>query len=208
MDVIKYPRTPHLPQSKGATSDDKILKNIDHFIGKFIVITEKMDGENFNLYNSDLHARSITYSYHPSRTWIRAFHSQIKNDIPDNLKLCGENLFAKHSIHYTNLESYFLLFGIQSDTGMFLSWNDVEEYAALLNVKTVPVLYKGLYDESIINDLQQRMDFENHEGFVVRIADEFSISDFGISVAKFVRENHVQTDQHWMHSEIIYNELK
>ena len=55
------------------------------------------------------------------------------------------------------------------------------------------------------------MDNKKAEKFgigTVRIADEFSISDFGISVAKFVRENHVQTDQHWMHSEIIYNELK
>ena len=43
---IKYPRTFHLPWSPGATSDDKMLKSIEHFIGKEVVITEKMDGEN------------------------------------------------------------------------------------------------------------------------------------------------------------------
>lgn len=46
MSYIKYPRTFHLPWSLGATSDDKVLKNVDHFEGTCVVITEKMDGEN------------------------------------------------------------------------------------------------------------------------------------------------------------------
>ena len=46
----KYPRTFHIPGSPGATSDDKILKSLDHFKGKRVIITEKMDGENTSLY--------------------------------------------------------------------------------------------------------------------------------------------------------------
>ena len=37
----KYPRTLHLPWSEGATNDDKILKSVEHFEGKQVVITEK-----------------------------------------------------------------------------------------------------------------------------------------------------------------------
>jgi hypothetical protein len=47
------------------------------------------------------------------------------------------------------------------------------------------------------------------EGYVIRIADQFNLSDFNKKVAKFARKNHVQTDQHWMHGqEIIKNILK
>lgn len=31
--MSKYPRTHHLPYSKGATSDDKISKSVDYLIG-------------------------------------------------------------------------------------------------------------------------------------------------------------------------------
>lgn len=46
MKQYKYPRTPHLPWSPGATSDDKYISSFESFRGKQIVVTEKMDGEN------------------------------------------------------------------------------------------------------------------------------------------------------------------
>ena len=42
----KYPRTYHVPWSPGTTSDDRLLKSVDQFVGKRVVVTEKMDGEN------------------------------------------------------------------------------------------------------------------------------------------------------------------
>ena len=56
--LYKYSRTPHLPISPGGTDDDKRLKDYSNFIGNDIVITEKMDGENSNLYPNYFHARS------------------------------------------------------------------------------------------------------------------------------------------------------
>lgn len=35
------------------------------------------------------------------------------------------------------------------------------------------------------------------EGFVMRIADGFQVRDFTKAVCKYVRANHVQTDEHW-----------
>ena len=66
----KYPRTYHLPFSKGYTSDDKVLKNDLHLIGKEIIITEKMDGENTSIYNSGFHARSIDSLHKPYHSWL------------------------------------------------------------------------------------------------------------------------------------------
>ncbi|MCK9429121.1 MAG: hypothetical protein M0R17_03800 [Candidatus Omnitrophica bacterium] len=45
-DVLKYFRTYHLPYSPGTTNDDKKLVDDSDFVGKEVVITAKMDGEN------------------------------------------------------------------------------------------------------------------------------------------------------------------
>lgn len=46
------------------------------------------------------------------------------------------------------------------------------------------------------------------EGYVVRLTSSFAYADFKYSAAKFVRKNHVQTDQHWMAKAVEPNMLK
>ena len=50
----KYPKTPHLPFSPGINSDDITLdsKHCNQFLNKEIVITEKLDGGNCQLYQN------------------------------------------------------------------------------------------------------------------------------------------------------------
>jgi len=206
---VKYPRTYHLPWSQGATNDDKILDNINIFVGKQVVVTEKLDGENTNMYRNYIHARSTSSLDHVSQHWTKGLHSTIRNDIPEGWRICGENLFAKHSIYYNRLESYFYVFSIWNENNECLSWDDTEEWSKLLNLKHVPVLYKGIWNEdkikqcytgiSILGDVQ--------EGYVVRIINDFNYEDFSKCVAKFVRKNHVQTDTHWKFSQIECNKL-
>jgi len=203
---FKYPRTPHLPWSDSVTDDDRTLDSIEHFIGKEIVVTIKKDGENSNLYNDYFHARSIDGNHHPSRDWLKNFWSTIKHEIPNGWRICGENLFAKHSIYYENLESYFLMFSIWNEQNFCLSWKDTEEWAELLNIKTVPVIYKGVFDEKQIRSIWQELIDE--EGYVLRLAEGFRFNDFDKSIAKFVRKNHVQTSEHWSTEKIIQNKLK
>jgi hypothetical protein len=209
-DRHKYPRTFHLPWSPGATSDDKILTTTAHFEGKRVVVTEKMDGENCTIGQTYTHARSTDSRHHPSRAWVKNLQAQIGHEIPEGWRLCGENLFAKHSIGYENLPSYFLLFSVWDDQNVCLSWADTEEYARLLRLHMVPVLYEGPWDENKITKLwdgRSRFGGEG-EGYVVRVAGSFRYGDFAKAVAKFVRPSHVQTDSHWMQSEVVPNKLK
>lgn len=46
------------------------------------------------------------------------------------------------------------------------------------------------------------------EGYAIRLDEGFYLNEFNKSVAKFVRKNHVQTDNHWMEQEIVKNKLK
>lgn len=209
MKRYKYPRTPHLPWSEGATDDDERLSNIDHFVGKHVVVTEKMDGENTTFYNDYYHARSLESKDHPSRHWIKGYWSGLAYTIPNGWRICGENMFAKHSIYYDALPSYFLMFSLWQDDHC-ASWDVTTNTAKGCNISLVPVLYYGIWDENKIKSLftgVSKFDGEQ-EGYVVRLADEFLYQNFDKCVAKFVRKNHVTTDEHWKQQAIIQNRLR
>lgn len=203
----KYPRTRHLPWSPGASTDDLTAEGIDAFVGRRVIVTEKMDGENTTLYRDHSHARSLDSRHHPSRNWVKAMHGRIAHEIPEGWRLCGENLYARHSIAYEGLPSFFMLFSVWDADNRCLDWDRTVEWAQLLEVETVPVLYDGLFDVDWLRELDAELDLERSEGYVVRLAEGFDYAAFGTSVAKWVRANHVQTDEHWMQQAIVPNEL-
>lgn len=203
---IKYPRTYHLPWSQNITSDDKIIPSLDVFKGKEVVVTVKMDGENTSMYSDYIHARSINSGPHPSRNWVKAFHNQIAHNIPEAWRVCGENLYAVHSIHYKNLSNWFQMFSIWNERNFCLSWDETLEWAALLGCTTVPVLYRGIWDETLIRGLfSPQFQGDGCEGYVVRLTEGFYYRDFRKSAAKFVRKGHVATHGHWMRAKLIVN---
>jgi len=192
---VKYPRTFHLPWSPGMNSDDRQMQSVQEFVGQKVVVTRKMDGENTSLYSEHIHARSIDSRSHPSQSWVRNFHAQIAHDIPAGWRVCGENLYAKHSIGYSGLDTYFLGFSVWNDRNICLSWHDTVEFFELIGIKSVPVLYHGMFDEEHIRSLQGN--WETDEGYVMRVAHAFHYSSFRYLVGKSVRAGHVNTVEHW-----------
>ncbi len=209
-ELYKYPRTFHIPGSPGATSDDKVLSTMDHFHGQDVVITEKMDGENTTIYPDAMHSRSLDSNNHPSRNWVKKLQSEVGYQIPTGMRICGENVFAQHSIGYNELPSYFLVFSIW-EGNTCLSWDETEFYCKELGLHTVPVLYRGTFDEQ---NLEQKF-FSgtsayggDQEGFVVRLARTFNKSEFSKALAKWVRPNHVQPDaEHWTKQPVVPNKM-
>lgn len=220
MDSPKYNRTFHFPFSPGATNDDKIATSMEHLINVPIVITEKMDGSNTSLEASGCYARTHSGPpTHLSFDGLKALHATIKYKIPEKIQLFGEWCFARHSIDYKELPSYFMLFNVRDMTNripaMWSSWDEVEMWAEEIGVPTVPVLFKGtVSSEKELKDLVES--FMNQpsacggirEGVVARLALEFPDESFSLCVMKCVRANHVQTSEHWKDQEIIKNRLK
>lgn len=205
--LYKYPRTPHFPFSPGATNDDKILTNTDHFKGKWVVVTEKMDGENTTIYKDFYHARSLDSAHRDYHSWLLGYIASIKHSIYPGTRICGEYLYAKHSIGYDDLPSYFLGFSLWHDN-ICEDWLSTKEEFQRVGIISVPELYYGEYDEDFIKGLAESVVRRGGEGIVVRLADEFKYEDFEKSVAKYVRPNHVQTDTHWSNQKIEKNHLK
>jgi hypothetical protein len=203
--MSKYNRTYHLPWSPGTTSDDRISDDVDALLGTEIVITEKLDGENCGMTDEGVYARShATFTTSAWSREVRQLHKlSVEDELGDGVFLFGENMEGIHSIEYSNLESYFYIFGIR-DNDIWIPWEKVEEYSYLLDIPTVPVLFKGVVNsakelQQIVEDLVSKPSElgGQREGIVVRTAGMFHNDDFADNVMKWVRKGHVSTDVHW-----------
>ena len=213
---VKYPRTYHLPWSPGMNRDDRQMADVGIFDGEEVMICEKLDGENTTMHPDLIHARSIETDSHPSRNWVKNLWAQKAYNIPPDWRVCGENMYAKHAIHYTKanenaLATYFYMFSIWDDRNVCLSWSETEDWAELLGFTLVPVLYKGIWDMNVLEELNKMM--ENNpgtiEGYVVRLSREYHYSEFRSVCGKYVRKDHVQNNHgHWAAQKVIKNELK
>ena len=90
-----------------------------------------------------------------------------------------------------------MAFSVWNDKNECLSWSDTVAFLEALGVKSVPVLYEGVYDDAKIKQIAENATRGGAEGVVVRLEDSFSYGDFSLSIAKYVRANHNQTDKSW-----------
>lgn len=198
----KYGRTYHFPFSPGTTSDDKIQQNWQSILQHQLVITEKLDGENTCLKTEGVYARS--HSAPTRNPWagnMWQIWEQVRHDL-GTLEIFGENLYGLHSIEYNKLSHYFYIFAIR-DGDIWLSWQEVNFYAQILDLAVVPVYQQGFFTEQSLTDtILTGMKGtsalgDTIEGFVCRNTASFHTNEFSQNVLKYVRKNHVQTDQHW-----------
>ncbi len=130
----------HAQISLGTTSDDRFMPN--GYVKAFakmsdLVLTEKLDGQNncFNKYGVFARSHAAPSQHAWDKPLLKRWEL-IKNDLND-LEIFGENMYGIHSIAYRNLESFFYVFAIR-ENDRWLSWEEVQFYAALLDFPTVP----------------------------------------------------------------------
>ena len=204
MNYTKYPRTYHLPYSETLSDDDKRLESDERFkLMNEVYCSIKMDGENTTVYpNGYIHARSLNGNKYPWQNWLKQYMQKWYKDIPEGWRICGENLYAEHSIKYTfpNDGYLFQVFGIYNNRNECLSYEDTWMWCDMLGLKMVDVFYIGKYDKDLI--MQKFNEYKSKsanevEGFVVRNTASFNYDYFSANVGKYVRANHVTTDAHW-----------
>lgn len=209
----KYPSTSYLPFSYIPSEHTRDIADIK-ILNCPVIITTKMDGSNVKITRMFVAARNGLYADHKSFDLLKAFHSNIKDKIPEHLEIFGEWLYAKHSIGYNNLSNYLQLFAVYNkNTNMWEGWDTVVKYSLILNCVTVKVLHKETYtkDYKFVNSITKIADDiikQGHEGVVVRNIFPFHQSKFQENVIKFVRSNHVQTNQHWSSQILVKNKLE
>lgn len=214
--LLKYPRTYHLPNSLSLQNDDRRLPSLEGLRGRVVRATEKLDGEGTTLTRERTYPRSPDGRPHPSRNWVKARHARLASDIPEDWRISAEYMYAIHSIAYTRangnaLRSYLYGFGVWNGDNVLLGVHEQDEIFAMLDIEPAPILYEGLYHDGLIEELAAGIDPRIQEGFVLRDAGPipypsgrgdagrfFSAAPGSPVLAKWVRAKHVATDEHWM----------
>lgn len=206
MQPPKYPSTGHWRWSPTVHRDDSYHSDPEYFVGKPLIITEKIDGGNTCLHDGKVYARSVDSP--ASDGWfamVKKHHAWKGYQWGLETAVYGEDIYGIHSIEYEPVreDNTYHVFAVRVGDE-FMSWESLSAFCSLYDFDTVPVVYSGTFScvEQIRCFLDDNMKTPSalggeREGFVMRVADAFHADDFSISVCKYVRANHVQTDQHW-----------
>ena len=205
---LKYPRTPNWPYSPAIGRDDTVHPDPERFVGRPVVVTEKLDGSNVLIHGGKVYGRSVAAE--AANKWMAMVkkHHAWKVTEPD-VYLYGEDIYGVHSIEYGAVREIatFHAFALRDSKGDFRSMAALEQFAAERSIPVVPVLHREIF--ASVRQIAQFIREEHvkpsvlggeREGMVIRASDAFPSSEFSNNVCKSVRQDHVQTDQHWTRS--------
>jgi hypothetical protein len=210
---VKFPRTRHVANLGAATRDDLVMTpaEVQHtFLNRELFIEEKVDGANlgFCIRNHQLRAQNrshyVTSAYHPQfkhlDKWMHKHADELWQilDASDRYILYGEWLYARHSIKYSKLKDWFIVFDMFDRlTGKFWSRTRLENHLKQFSFSLVPLLFRGsMASVDQLRDLvQTKSVFYDGivEGVYVRTCDELWLVERG----KIVRSDFISGNEFW-----------
>ena len=162
MELIKYPRTPHLSGSRLQPGDEDLSQiPFSDIQGKYLVVEEKCDGANTAVsfdQNGELLLQSRGHyltggyrerHYNLLKQWANVHREAFYRVLGSRYVMYGEWMFAKHTVFYDRLPHYFMEFDIfDKETGRFFSTRKRRELLAQVPfVHSVLVLDQGCLQE-------------------------------------------------------------
>ncbi|KAH0288725.1 hypothetical protein KCU62_g4958, partial [Aureobasidium sp. EXF-3399] len=220
--VHKFPRTRHLFNIGSASRDDLILSSSDAkaFLQSIdpsttVVVEEKVDGANlgisldscgaFKVQNRSHYVNSKSHAqFKKLDKWLEDHYEDlstvldVKSSQPGRWILYGEWLFAKHSIHYSNLPDLFLAFDLlDTKTSSFLSREALSERLKGTKLHQVKDIEVEKPDEQSLLDIVRGRQSIYYEGVVEGVYLRRQKDGKTIDRAKIVRSGFIAGDEHW-----------
>ena len=159
-DFFKFPTTPHLTFfGKGTVRDDKVFteNERDAFLDHELIVEEKIDGANVGISfdnSGEVHVQNRgSFLLRPYQgqwkkldEWLLLNLDCFSDVLQDQYILFGEWCFARHSVRYENLPSWFLGFDIY-DKGnkQFLSCEGRNDLFRQMKIFQSPMLGRGRF---------------------------------------------------------------
>jgi hypothetical protein len=193
LDVEDY-----TPPNQKRKFDIEVADNHNYFVKDFLV-----SNSNSCLTKEKVFARTHSAEpRHESFDYLKARHAEeLAEKIPENIAIYGEYLHAKHSIKYTELPGYFVVFAVLNmEEEVWYSWEKTKEIANLHGLPHAPEIKKGHFHERTFKDEPEgESEYgDTREGYVLRNTKEIPVGEYVENAAKCVRHGHVQTEErHW-----------
>lgn len=223
-DFFRFPHTSHLAWlGEDSPRDDKVLSPADaaELLADPVRVEEKLDGANLGLSfapDGSLRAQNRgQYLTRPHRgqfsrlgSWLGMREWRWREQVEPNLILFGEWCAAVHSLEYTELPDWFLLFDVYDrDAQRFWSARRRNTLADTLELSGPPLLHEGRTSlqqlVKLVNNSGSRFRDGPLEGLVIRRDS----ADWCESRAKLVRAEFTQAiGDHWRSHAIEWNRVQ
>lgn len=222
-DFFRFPHTPHLAWlGPGIPRDDKVLSPAEAqaLLAASVVVEEKLDGANlgFSLapdgslrmqnrgqYLASPHAGQ--FARLPA--WLAQHGDALREGLPPEIVLFGEWCAARHSLDYTALPDWFLLFDVYDrQTGRFWSSSRRNALAASTGLAAVPQLASGLHTVAALKQLVTAGSSRYRQGPPEGVLVRQESAQWCEARAKLVRADFTQAiETHWRRRAIEWNRM-
>lgn len=224
---FRFPHTPHLVWlGDGKPRDDKVLSTQEAalLLAEEVILEEKVDGANLGFSvsaNGELRAQNRgqylagphTGQFARLPAWLAVHSEAISGALVEQreqrLVLFGEWCAARHSLDYSRLPDWFLLFDVfEAASGRFWSSDRRDALAARLGLATTPQLARGRFTllelTNNVDEWASRFRDGPLEGIVVR----WESVQWCELRAKLVRRSFTQAiGEHWRDRRLVWNRL-
>ena len=223
-EFFPFPHTPHLVWlGAEKTRSDKILSEPEKkdLLAHELVVEEKIDGANLGfsinlegtlrIQNRGQHlAPPYVGQFKKLSNWLSSHEGLLFDSLDENLIVFGEWCAARHSLHYTALPDWWILFDVYDKrAGCFFSTVQRNIWAEKANVSVIHQIAKKRFDLNMLEDhILNAPSFYRQgslEGIILRNENESRLTNR----AKLVRPEFTQAiDEHWSRNSIEWNQLQ
>lgn len=223
-DFFRYPHTPHLTwMGKDKPRDDKVLSpsEVEDLLAGDVVVEEKLDGANLGLSlapDGSLRAQNrgqYLESPHAGQfarlpVWLTQHSAALESVLTPNLILFGEWCAAKHSLDYTELPDWFLLFDVYDrSASKFWSTAHRNTLAAHAWLKTVPQVLRGKVTLRALTEAANTIPSRYRDGPLEGLVIRRDSTNWCEARAKLVRPDFAQAmETHWRKRAIEWNRVQ
>jgi len=222
-EFFRFPHTPHLAWlGAGSPREDKVLdpSQAEALLTGEVTVEEKLDGANlgFSLGEDGQIVAQNRGQYLPRpfsgqfsrlNSWLAQHQDALAAALGKRLMLFGEWCAARHSLRYTKLPDWFLVFDVYDRMDQrFWSSPRRDALAAGLDLAPVPLLSRGRVTlpglKLLLAQKTSAWGDDPIEGLVVRSEDK----DWLLGRAKLVRADFTQAiTEHWRHRKTEWNQI-
>ncbi|KAF9441553.1 ATP dependent DNA ligase [Macrolepiota fuliginosa MF-IS2] len=228
--IFKFPRTAHLIDVGGATSDDIVScdLNLSREVVGSVIITEKIDGANMGFSLSSDRSKILVQNrshfvnhethdqFKKLGKWVEQHCSDLRQVLDrdpyyaERYILFGEWVYATHSIAYTRLPAFFIAFDLYDrSTSRFVDRPTLEAVLRDTSIPVVPIICELKNKLPSRNDLLELIESTSQfyggrvEGVYVKVESRGAVQERG----KAVRGDFITGNEHWTRGSISLNEI-